>query len=163
VDIINDISKTPVSCSPAERESLRRLCEQSLTTPVPFPAPAPSLHPLLTKPWSEGKESALENLLLPTVSQPLSSCGVALASLDSFPSDSPRNISFSKLCSPPTAEAGDNSTSSAMTPLPELIELCESLLELGSLDFQVPLPPLLCSPPSAGVPPTSSPDAPRDQ
>lgn len=127
VDAMNELYQNNISPSPSrdDIERLKKKCEQELLHPV-----VPSVRPIFTQYASVGKEKALQNLLLPSNLEPLSSCGMPVASLNTFPLDSPRNYPYSELLVP-------NEQNTASTPLPELTELLENLCQFGSLELQV--------------------------
>jgi hypothetical protein len=131
VDVINDLSRSNISYSNSDLEGLKQRCQQEITASV-FPAPllSTTLHPLFSQSRSDGKESVLRDLLLPSTPQPIFSCGVQVASLNSFPMDSPRNYPLSDLLA-------NTDPSVASAPLAPLSELFDDLHELGSVEMRV--------------------------
>lgn len=134
VDVINELSRSSISYSRSDLDRLKQRCEQEIASPV-FPTSLlTTIHPLFSQSTFDGKERVLRDLLLPTASKPISSCGIQIASLTSFPMDSPRNCSLADLL----ANTDPSATSAPLAPLSELFD---DINELGSVEMRV-LPPI---------------------
>jgi hypothetical protein len=128
VDVINELSKSNISYSRSDLQRLKVLCEQEI--PVLAPSRLLPACPLFTQQCLNGKESALRDLLLPTTPELISSCGVPISSLTSFPLDSPRNYSLSHLL----ASSDPSETSASLCALSDLFN---ELNKLGSAEIRV--------------------------
>lgn len=125
---MNELVMNNISPSRDDVERLKRKCEQDLPHPI-----VPSVRPIFTQYCAVGRETALQNLLLPTNLEPISSCGVPVATLNTFPLDSPRNYPYSDLYFSPADDG-------VKKPLPELSELLNILTQFGDLELQVTFP-----------------------